>query len=108
MSDLSQRLREHISPRYIAELVSADLILASAERIEALERENAELREALKPFALFYDQRHQKYVKRGGSFAAFTDSHHAFDISASDPALPLGVWRSAYSAALMDAEERKE
>lgn len=108
MSELTERLRSYVSPRYVAELVSTDLIFESVERIEELERQNAELREALKPFALFYDQRHQRYVKRGGSFAAFPDTHDAFDISASDPALPLGVWRSAYSAALLDAKERKE
>lgn len=55
----------------------------------------AELVSALEPFAAFYEKRHARYVRRGGSFSGFPDSHPSFDIAADKLELPLGVWRAA-------------
>jgi len=62
---------------------------------DAKDKRIAELEAALEPFAAFYEKRHARYVRRGGSFAGFPDSHPSFDIDADKRELPLGVWRAA-------------
>lgn len=58
MSDLVEHLRGLVNPRYVAELVSSELIIEAADRIASLEtqylaamEENKALRKALEPFA---------------------------------------------------------
>ena len=60
MSDLVERLRELINPRYVAELVSSDFITEVADRIAALEKQNAELRRSRDGYAKQDTARYQE------------------------------------------------